>query len=465
MKPSFWPLNQLSRKLILGVVFILLFVLVGTLFVNAQLVGKVYLHQQQAYVQQIGDRLTAELENGSSPRQAIQTIEEQENVLVAYSQETDDPDALAWELREIFRQKGLGFQTFWLWDQDYSAAMQNGSQFRLYSQSKMNYSILVQYLPLESGLYAIAAIVPHAQGLIAVVNRMGFLVNSLGILIAIGLIVVLTRHITKPLADVRAFAQRVSDRECVPLQIHTGDELEEVADSLNQMACSIRRYQERLEEKNEQMQRLLRDVAHELKTPISLVGMYGEGIRDGLDDGTFLDTILQQNEKMSQIVQKLLHLSRMDQKEIPCEPLRLDQLLLWSLQEHQLLFDQRGLKIRQTVEPDLLFTGNRELLSELFSNFLSNAAKYAAPEWVTVSLTRQDSTYLFRISNYTDNAELDCSQIWQPFWVGEKSRNKERSGTGLGLSIVKKIADQFHCTVSCSLNGRELSFQVFFPTE
>lgn len=167
-------LDRLSKKFIIGVILILLFTLVGTLFVNSQIVEKFYLYEQREYVRKIGDQLEIELENGSTPQEAIQTIEQQEKVLIAYSEETTAYDALAYELRENFRQKGLGFPKFWLWDQDYETALQKGSQFRMYSQDKMNYSILVLYLPLESGMYAIAAIVPDATGFISIINQISW---------------------------------------------------------------------------------------------------------------------------------------------------------------------------------------------------------------------------------------------------------------------------------------------------
>lgn len=249
MRGSFRQPNRLARKFIAGVILILLLILAGTLFVNSRMAEKVYLYEQREYVRKISRQLEQELEDGSSPQQAIQTIEEQEKVLIVFSADTEDPGMIANALRESFKEKGLGFQRFWLWDQDYRTAVQNGSQFRLYSQDKLNYSILVQYLSLDSGLYAVAAIVPDAEGVIRIINRMGFVLNSAAILVAIGLIFVLTRHITKPLEKVCAFTREVSSHHYPPLEIHTGDELEEVAGSLNEMALAIQQYQKQLEEK------------------------------------------------------------------------------------------------------------------------------------------------------------------------------------------------------------------------
>lgn len=457
--------NRLYKKFMIGVILILLLTLTGTLFANSKLVERFYLYGQREYVREIGQQLKKELEGGKVPQQAVQTIEEQENVLIVYSEITGNPEKTANELRKKFREKGLGFQRYWLWEQDYETALQNGSQFRLYSQNKMNYSILVQYIFLESGLYAVAAIVPEAEEFISIVNYIGFFIYSVSILLAILLIYILTRHITRPLFQVCVFTHKVSSHDYQPLRIQTGDELEEVANRLNEMAEDIGQYQKKLEEKNEQMKQLLNNVAHDLKTPLALTGMYAAGMKDGLDDGTFLDTIIRQNNRMAQMIEKLLYLSRIEHKEEPVEILTLDELLVQCMEEQKELFEQHSLKLLTEIQHNIKMSGNREQLRQLLSNLLSNAAKYASSDWVAVKLWQQDRNCFFLIENMTDNMALDTEQIWQPFYVGESSRNKELSGTGLGLSIVKKISEQFGYSNQCIKNENRISFQIVFPVQ
>lgn len=452
--------NRLSRKFIFGVVIILLLTLAGTLFINSRLVERYYLHQQRESVRQTGIMLKEQLEAGTMPQDAIAEVEKTENVLIVYSAKTENPDALSNELRDAFRQKGLGFQKFWLWDQDYERTIQNGSQFRLYSQDKMNYSILVQYLSVGLNLYAIAAIVPNAGGFIKIINQFGFLLYSISILVSIILIYLFARQITMPLTKIQAFTKKLSTRQYEPLKIKTGDELEDVANSLNEMGYEIEQYQKLLEAKNRQMEQLLSDVAHDIKTPISLVGMYASGIQDGMDDGTFLDTIIRQNQRMSQITENLLRLSRIGQAEHPCSEIRPDLLLSQCIDEHSIFFEERGLSLQKRIQSGLTITGNEKLLTELFSNLLSNAAKYASAGQVEIVLGQKGPDFVFLISNEFDNTGLDPERIWEPFYIGEPSRNHALSGTGLGLSIVKKIAEQSGYSVLCRLDGKRIIFEV-----
>ena len=128
-----------------------------------------------------------------------------------------------------------------------------------------------------------------------------------------------------------------------------------------------------------------------------------------------------------------------------------------------MLFQQRNLELSEKIEQGIYIEGNRELLNEVFSNLLSNAAKYASSGCVEVELWQQDKKCFFSVTNATENMDLDTERIWQPFYVGERSRNKELSGTGLGLSIVKKISEQFGYSVQCRMKDNKVSFQIVFP--
>lgn len=452
--------NRLSKKFIGGITCILLVTFALSLFINSRVVERYYLYQQRAYVRQIGVRLKSEIESGMDPDHAIERMEEEENVLIVYSDAAMEADELSQELRETFRQKGLGFQKFWLWDQDYVSATQNGMRFRLYQQEKLNYGILVEYLPIGAQLYAIAAIVPNAVGFIRIINRFGGMLDLVSLAVAVVLIYFLIKRITKPLGEIEAFTQKISSRDYETLKIKTGDELEMVAESLNRMGADIQQYQKMLEDKNRQMEELLDNVAHDLKTPLSLVGMYASGIKDGLDDGTFLSTILRQNTRMIQLTEQLLDLSRIGRKEYGMAEVLLDEVLKQCLEEQKIRIKDRGLILISGIDSPVAVTGSEELICAVFSNLISNAIKYASGDEIKLALKKTEEGAVFRISNEIQNESLDLERIWDAFYVGEPSRDKTLSGTGLGLAIVKKIAQQCGYVISCEKRSDRISFTV-----
>jgi len=474
-------MNRLWKKFTCGIVVIMAFTLVLALVVNSAVVEWYYLHSQSRYLRGVGEQLKRYLSEGMSPEAVIERLEEEEKVLIvcssrAMDSRTDhtpegvsDSEAISNELRRKFRQKGLGFQTFWLWEKDYESALEHGNKLRLYRQDKLNYGILAEYIPTENGMFAIASIVPDTGEAVGIINYFLVILCSASSLLAAVLMYILVRHITNPLKKMEKFSGEISSRTChEPLDIHTGDELEAVADSMNRMSRSLEQHQKMLMDKNRQMEELLDHVAHDLKTPISLVGMYAAGIRDGLDDGTFLDTIIRQNYRMSQLTERLLALSRIGQKEYPKETVELDRLLAEEIEAHLAVVERRNmssasdLKILTSIEPGLRIVGNAGLVSTIFSNLLTNAVKYASGGVIEICLQKSGSACQFTIANEIRQEGLDTDRIWEPFYVGDVSRSQSLTGTGLGLAIVKRITDQCGYSVACEKRGGKIWFTVSF---
>ena len=114
------------------------------------------------------------------------------------------------------------------------------------------------------------------------------------------------------------------------------------------------------------------------------------------------------------------------------EDVRLDLLLTAQIEALKPLSDARGLIPRISIVTDALVVGHPHLIRTLLSNLISNAFKYASENGVEISLDKAGSTYVFTVANPIGKMDLDLERIWEPFYVGEKSRNKALSGTGLG---------------------------------
>lgn len=455
-------MTRLAKKFIFGILSIMLLALLFTVFINTKIVQRFYLYQQRGAIEKIGRYLEAQLLLDKDLQTVMKEIEKNEKVIIVYSDITSDSEVLSNDLRERFREKGLGFQNFWLWDQDYHSILESGKKRKIYQQDKLNYGILVEYISFENKIFAIAAIVPNTRDVVAIINSFLVLLQIFSLLTILLLIFVLVRHITNPLKKFEAFSEKIGRQEYEPLCLKTGDELEAVADSMNRMGESILEYQRKLMEKNMQMEQLLDNVAHDLKTPISLIKMYTTGIKEGMDDGTFLDVVIKQNTRMEQLTEQLLNLSRIGQKEQTVETVRLDLLLFKQIEEMKIMAEERNLTICVSIVPNAFIAGNIQSINSLFSNLLSNSIKYADGNRVNVTLKKREDAYIFSVANKVKDSCLDLNRIWEPFYVGEESRNKALSGTGLGLAIVKKISEQSGYYVSCKMEHGWILFQLIF---
>ena len=454
-------MNKLSRKFIGGVGLILCLATILSALVNARLAERYYIHEKRAEAEELCDRLEAGLDSGMPKEEVIGELEDLKDVAIVRVGKDSDTDILNENLRRSLADKGIGFQRFWLWEEDYKAALKDGRRLRIYHQEKLNYSIMAAYVDREDGLYALAMILPDMKEAVGIMNMCTTAVLGLALLSACAAILFLVRRITRPLEAMRRQADEMAAGRFTQVDIHTGDELEVVARSMNRMGRDLEEYQKKLMEKNRQMEQLLNDVAHELKTPVALVKVYAQGMKDGLDDGTFLDTIMGKNQQMGDLVEKLLLISRIQDRELAAGPVELDELIRQELKEQALMAAEGGICFRAELEEHASVRTNREMTGLIVSNLISNAVKYTTGPEVDVSLKASGGGYIMEIRNDAAR-DLDISQIWNPFYVGEESRSKHLSGTGLGLTMVRRCAERMGCQVSCRLEEGSVWFEAVF---
>ena len=118
--------------------------------------------------------------------------------------------------------------------------------------------------------------------------------------------------ITTPLKELSDVAQDISHLQFKRTKVKTNDEIGELANSINIMSEKLHEAHQDLTDRNEHLKRFMGDVTHELKTPIALVKAYSMGIKDGLDDGTYVDTIIKQTDQISNLIEELLRFSKLE---------------------------------------------------------------------------------------------------------------------------------------------------------
>ena len=323
----------------------------------------------------------------------------------------------------------------------------------------------MEYAAGDSRLFSVAMILPDIKDAVRIMNACTVSISFLTILLSLLFIFILVRRVTAPLKQFDAFAASMGRNEFHPLEIHTNDELERAAANLNAMGNQITAYQKSLQNKKEQMEQLLDNVAHDLKTPVSLIRLYADGIKDGLDDGTFLDTIMQQSSQMDRMVNRLLFLTRIEKKEPSLEPYDLSDMLQDILESCTPLSKEQNLEFVPDIQAQTVVTTNGEWMESVFSNLITNAVKYASGHKIWITLQKNAEQVVFIIKNECRKEHLNLEKIWDPYYVGEQSRNKHLSGTGLGLTMVKKMVQKLNCEITCTLEDEMLSFILKIPLD
>lgn len=453
-------MSRLSQKFIAGIVVILGAAGICLVLFNTKFLEKYYLFQKRSSIASVCEQFSEEIRKGVPADEVISQIESSNKVIIVKAENTadSDNDIINNELRAAFQDKGIGFQKYWLWEEDYERILGGENRIRLYKQENLNYSLLVEYMQADSRLFAITMIIPDLSDAFGIINKFLIFVIAVTIIIVIIFLTILVQKITRPLGEFEEFAEHIKSNEFIPLEVHTKDELESVADNLNSMGRQITGYQKSLQEKNEQMEELLDNVSHDLKTPISLIKLYAAGMKDGLDDGTFIDTILMENQQIAEMVNKLLFVSGIDKKELVLSPVNVSELLRQLIDEYSILAEENDIIILPQIDHRVIAVSNTEMLKSLMANLITNAIKYSSGSQIDIVLGENEKGINFSVTNETDNKILDLSRIWSPYYVGEQSRNKKLSGTGLGLTIVEKICSKLGYPLDCTMEGGKITF-------
>lgn len=451
-------MSKLARKFLIGMASILFSVIALSLFINSNLIGRYYLYQEKKDLSRICNII---IDGKKNIADTIDYLEDTEEVVIVLADDTSDNDLLNERLQTAFLTKGLGLDKYWLWEQDRLDTVEKGEKVRLYYQKKLHYSILIKYVYLDGNIIAAAKIIPAVSRTISLINRVTVTIFAIAAITMLFILFILVKKITAPLAIIGETANSIAKLEFKRINIRTGDELEKLAEDMNDMSDKLKDAHQELESKNRQMELLLSNVSHDLKTPVALIKAYTSGIKDNMDDGTFLDTIICQNEKMEHMIDRLLNLAKVQQQEEITELVNISAILQEIAAEYQTRTEDDGVLIQCMIEDNIVLRTNKEAVATVLSNLISNGVKYTSQRFVELSLVREGEGCRFEIRNPVINSEeIDTQYLWEAFYVGEASRNKNMSGTGLGLSIVKAIATKYNFTCTCIAEKNMVVFTV-----
>lgn len=216
------------------------------------------------------------------------------------------------------------------------------------------------------------------------------------------------------------------------------------------------------------------NVSHELRTPLATIKSYTETLLDGaMDDKEvatqFLGVVNNEADRMGRLVNDLLELSRLDNRETRWEKRSLD--LGRILKDVVSKMEVSATKKRQTLvldlpEEDGQVFADRDKLEQVFQNILSNATKYT-PEGGKVAVRLRRSGNFMEVS-FCDNGvgipKGDLPRIFERFYRVDKTRSRDMGGTGLGLSIAQEIVEAHDGTIGIeSETGKGTTVTISLP--
>ncbi|MRU05450.1 histidine kinase dimerization/phospho-acceptor domain-containing protein, partial [Bacillus anthracis] len=160
------------------------------------------------------------------------------------------------------------------------------------------------------------------------------------------LVWILSKTITTPLKELSDVAEDISRLQFKKTKVKTNDEIGDLATSINIMSEKLQEAHQDLTDRNEHLKRFMGDVTHELKTPIALVKAYSMGIKDGLDDGTYIDTIIKQSDHISNLIEELLRFSKLERDVLQKEEFSIKSLVQSILDKHKIELESKEINLQ-----------------------------------------------------------------------------------------------------------------------
>lgn len=457
-------MSKLSRKLIIRITAALCIVFVLSFAVNTYFLPKFFLYQKKNKLAELSSELIS-IPYDSLVHQ-IGDMEEQYQVTIVYTTLSDSVDDVNNKLLLQFNRKGIALGKFWLTEEGITKLREGGQVNKIYDQSKLKSSFLVNFLSVGGSVFAVGESISNSAETIQIVNLFNMYIWLGMLLLLIILSALYTARIVKPLGKLNETAEAISHLSFTKVDIQTGDEIESLARSINRMSDNLEEAHKSLEAKNANLQTFIADISHELKTPLSLIRVYASGMQDGLDDGTYANVIQQQSDAMSVLIDRLLELSRLQEEIYRFEVINFKQLLSETIEAYQAAYQQCGL----VLEPNILLPtetwvrADRSKLESVFHNWLTNAMKYTSGVSVTVTSVIKGDAVFFEIMNSTELGEdRPWDLVWEPFYVMESSRSKKFSGTGLGLSISRTILQKHNAQFGLEVRNGTIAFYFQIP--
>lgn len=237
------------------------------------------------------------------------------------------------------------------------------------------------------------------------------------------------------------------------VEVHNKDEIGELCEDFEEMRIRLKDNAAEKLRAEQQNKELISNISHDLKTPITAIKGYVEGLMDGVADtpekqNKYLQTVYSKAIDMDHLINELSFYSKIDTNKIPYTFSRINVVgyfedcaeeLSRELEEEQI-----GFSYQNYVDDSVQMIADAEQIKRVINNIVGNSKKYSDKAETKIRMTVKDVGDFVQIEiedNGKGIAAKDLPYIFDRFYRTDASRNSSRGGSGIGLSIVKKIME------------------------
>lgn len=297
-----------------------------------------------------------------------------------------------------------------------------------------------------------------------------------GIIIILGFFVVLklSKYLVKPINEMKQIAEHISNLEFdTKITLEAEDELGQLGYSINQMSERLESNVEQLQNDIENRKRLLRNLSHEIKSPIAVIMGYADRMKVVLEKdpdkaSQYCGIISNESNRVDVLLKEMLEFSRLEQRMEMIQPERFFVKRLFESIRIRIMEEYLEKKVSLQFEYDDtdVLTADYGLLERAVYNLVNNGISHSTDEHVvlTVSGIRDEKWYRIKVHNTGSHIpEEELASIWDAFYKVDKARVRNKNGCGIGLSIVREIMESHQGTYAAGNDQEGVFFMISVP--
>jgi signal transduction histidine kinase len=339
-----------------------------------------------------------------------------------------------------------------------SQTIDENSKYVWFIEKKFNATFLAYEGILDNGL-SINIRMPLApvKQTILFFNQYLLIIGIILFIITIIAANIISKHFTGPILNIFKVTNSIKKLDFSnTCQVETNDEIGRLSQNINEMSITLKEEIEQHVKVEEQRKTLLNNVSHELKTPLSLVQGYSEGLKINLHKDKekidfYCDVIIDEARKMDLIVSQLLDINRMQFGDFPLhkEFINGKEFLSNIIKKYSTLIVDNSIIFNTNLDSmDNSLKLNIDTLrcEQVLTNLLNNALAYV-DELKKITFCVDESEYksghirIIVSNSHEELPEEELEMLWNSFYKIDKARTRENGGYGLGLSIIKAIQE------------------------
>lgn len=353
---------------------------------------------------------------------------------------------------------------------------ENGTE-QLVLKGKFNYNNEDIYVVMTLPMEAIDTSVRLYNSVSSIIMLIAL---AIGILLAVGF----SKSLTKPITSVEKVAQNLSnlDFSDTANENVSVKELASLAQSINSMSENLKKSIEDLQVANEELKKdidyknqaelmrrqFIANVSHEMKTPLGLLQIYCENLKDnieGVDKEYYCNVIIEETQNLNDMVVSMLEISSIESGLQKMNFINFDISSLCESIAEKFKNAYENYNLVYNIEKNIIVNGDVKYISQAVNNYITNAVSHTQEgKLIRFDLAKSDECVIVSVFNEGSCiSDENIEKLWEPFFKSDKARTRDsQNNVGLGLYIVKTIIEKHtgQVFVENKENGVAFSFRI-----